>query len=111
MAKKKRQKKEKLYAKDPFCFWCRRSLSIYGILLSGQPHPEDMATLDHLRSRLNPERRNGLDYPGQIQIVLSCPGCNKARSDKEQEKLGIDELRRRAKAYPGIGRLENRKVL
>ena len=58
------------------------------------PH---LATLDHLRSRLDPER--GSDW--QESTVLACWECNHRRGAEEvKSKLSLEEQRERAKSWP-----------
>jgi hypothetical protein len=56
--------------------------------------PDDMATLDHLYSRLNPERKPNLC--GEERTVLACWGCNFERGKDEYAQLSIEEKRKRS---------------
>ena len=55
-----------------------------------------MATLDHLRSRLDPTRYEKAG-PNEERTVLSCYRCNVERGKQEELNLSIEELRQRAK--------------
>jgi hypothetical protein len=63
-----------------------------------QKHPPDNeATIDHLDSRLSPER--GM-YPGLVRHVLACRVCNGRRAAEEERRLSSEELWRRSGSYP-----------
>jgi|SRR5688572_2867262 len=91
-----------LFKKWPYCYWCRRQLTLDGNPNGRGPVPENFATLDHLRSRLHPERQT--PNPNcEERIVLACPTCNQKRSTEETRALSKEELWRRSGAYPGVG--------
>ena len=82
--------RENLMKKNPRCYWCEKRL-VY-VKMDGGPLPANFPTIDHINSRLMfPEGR-----PKQGKRVLSCPGCNQDRANKEMKTLGIDEIRRRS---------------
>lgn len=59
---------------------------------------ERMATIEHLRSRLNPGRRSP-QREGEDRTILLCSKCNQDRNTKETEALGLPELHRRASLH------------
>lgn len=79
---------EKLMAINPHCHWCGcKVIKLKG--LSGQ-QPDNYATLDHLRHKLDPNR--GRD--SKESTVLACYRCNQKRNreffnslTKEQKTL------------------------
>jgi hypothetical protein len=98
---KQRNRRNRLFAQNPVCHWC-------GVLTS---HPHEygakaqnglwklqnpkyhMATLDHLDSKLNPNRGK---RKGKKRTVLACIECNEYRSYLELTAVPLQELHRRA---------------
>lgn len=72
-SKRRRRRREALFAQDPHCFWCGK---LVVLTLAKQ---RNAATLDHLYSRLHPSRRDN----GIAQTVLACRACNIQRGDYE----------------------------
>lgn len=93
----KTNRRDRLFRKHPFCHWCGRrlicprSLTVNGRLPKG--YVPNMATIDHIDSRLSPERGK---HPGKVRTVLSCRKCNELRAAAEVERIGIEEERRRS---------------
>lgn len=74
----------KLYLLDKFkiCFWCKVKVKDYGNREEEQkigiPDPDDMATIDHTKSRF-------LRIKGEVvEKVLACNKCNQERSRNKQ---------------------------
>lgn len=89
---------KKLWEADPKCHWCGKPTVLIlvppGVAIGGRVF--NAATIDHLRSRLDPNRQepnSGVD----IRTVLACWRCNQQRNDFEQASISVEELRRRAK--------------
>jgi hypothetical protein len=57
--------------------------------------PEDMATIEHLRSRLHPKRQE-IPENGEKRIAVACRKCNNEQGSIEQAEVPLEELRRRA---------------
>lgn len=71
-----------LWARDPHCHWCGRLTAYATPLLSvgvRVPPPNDLATVDHLDSRLSGRRGQ---TPGE-RTVLACYACNQNRGAAE----------------------------
>lgn len=83
MAKRFGKYRRRLWERNPHCFWC----GIVTIWYQGETRtpPLNSATIDHIRSRLTPERsrRDENWQPGKI--VLACWKCNNDRCRMEQE--------------------------
>lgn len=63
--------------------------------------PPNLATRDHLRSRLDPTRHEPPKGAGsERRIVLACWKCNGDRARHEQLSQPVEELWRRAGRYP-----------
>lgn len=88
---KNQHRRERLWNKDPRCFWC-------GVVTKptnkhGGKQENDMATLDHVYSRLDPKRKQNLNL--EVKTVLSCYLCNQKRGKeamiryKKQKELNI----------------------
>lgn len=76
-----------MHAQNPYCYWCNTLtiLNPKGVELDTRKVP-NLATLDHLYSKLNPYRtipcRNN-----EIRIVLACYKCNNKRSQIEEREI------------------------
>lgn len=89
------KRKYKLWAENPHCYWCGR-LTIIVKLKPFEKSPPNLATVDHIRSRLNPER--GSDK--KVNTVLSCFECNGRRAEKETEGTSLEEIWQRSRRRP-----------
>ena len=74
------------------CFWCDRPLRIQQ--QRGGRLPDDYPTVDHLRDKFHPGRRE--TNKGERRYVVACPPCNHARGVGEQSCVPLDELQRRS---------------
>lgn len=89
-------RKLRLWNKDPHCHWC-------GVLTVIIDHPklknppDNLATVDHLRSKLNAQR--GVDH--RVNTVLACLKCNNRRAlEEERRVLSLEDKRRRSGRWP-----------
>lgn len=93
-----RSLKLQLYEEDPRCYWCRRETKLTNIPnIKGQPDPL-MATIDHVISRLNPQRWV-VRKEGEMRKVLACYECNHKRSEQEVNALPKEEIFRRSQGF------------
>ena len=82
--KKLRKVRRKLWEQNPHCHWCGCLTDWYN-----PPNgnlPPNAATIDHLLSRLNPERYY-LPYYPQSLMVIACYKCNTERGAREEREL------------------------
>ncbi|HTG95745.1 MAG TPA: hypothetical protein VL866_24300 [Pyrinomonadaceae bacterium] len=70
----------RLFHADPHCFWCGQK-TLYGAV--GNPL---QTTVDHLYSRLHPERANRYREQKGVLHVLACSVCNNERGVCEQQQ-------------------------
>jgi hypothetical protein len=70
----------RLFRADPHCFWCGQ-VTLYGVV--GNPL---QATVDHLYSRLHPERADRYREQKGVLHVLACAACNNERGVCEQQR-------------------------
>lgn len=71
--------RRRLFRIDPHCFWCGRTVFL------NVPHATPtLATVDHLYSRLHPQRLNKYREQSGVLHVLACHECNSYRSVCEQ---------------------------
>lgn len=91
--KKGKASRDIKFAEHPFCHWCGVKL-IHPRDVTTKTHPDNMATLDHLRSKFDPKRPNR--KPGEQRWFLSCKKCNMERGRADEKAQPIEELRRRA---------------
>lgn len=76
-----------LFQADPHCHWCGR-LTVWWAETG--PGPDNAATIDHLRSRLDPKRgKRG----GGPHTVLACRRCNQLRATYEVARITPQEDR------------------
>ena len=97
--KRKQKRLRNLWQRNPHCAWCGCKTRL--IHQKGGALPGDAATLDHIRSKLDPLRRAGgrIGKPWE-ENVLACYGCNHERGRQEYLALPIEEQRRRSQCYP-----------
>jgi hypothetical protein len=65
-------KRARLHAENPRCYWC----DVVTVLEIVTPHNPTTATIDHLYSKLHPERNVAVNVH---KIVLACHECNNER--------------------------------
>lgn len=92
-----RRRRIRLFNVSPFCHWCGCALVLVDQHI-GHP-PDNAATIDHLRSRLHPARREP-NHAMEERTVLACRKCNQRRSTQENDALSREEQRRRSGSYP-----------
>lgn len=88
----RRQKIRLFERQDGKCHWCGEQMLDPAIIYEDK-QPDNLATLDHLDSRLSEERGKHSD---NIRRVLACRRCNGNRGAKEQAQLSEFELWRRS---------------
>ena len=86
----------RLHRADPHCFWCGQ-ITVLESMQRG--HSGNLATVDHLYSRLHPERtkryRSALDSR-HVLHVLACFDCNCERGTLEQQgRIFVPKLQER----------------
>ena len=74
------------------CYWCGQPV-IDWVARRRVPTPDNAATIDHLHSRLSPERGK---HHGEYTLVVACNACNNRRGEEEQRALGIEAIRERS---------------
>lgn len=77
------------------CHWCKQitRLPEHCTIGRGEALPDDLATIDHLDSRLSDERGT---RPGEARTVMACWRCNFRRGAREVLALPLEELHRRS---------------
>ena len=91
------RKRAKLFAEqDGRCHWCNQPMLPSWTYRKGVRVPDNLATLEHLDSRLSKERGK---HPGERRVVLACNVCNEARNKQEQAQLSIEELHARSQQH------------
>jgi hypothetical protein len=92
-----RKRRNKLFQEDPHCHWCGRELILPEECKQDKQNwqPDNMATIDHLRSRFSINRQEP-NHTKETRLVLACYRCNEVRNDQEQATISIEELHRRA---------------
>lgn len=79
------------------CFWCDR-LTVLPPVGEGRRKfiPDNEATIDHLDSRLSPERGR---HPGKYRRVMACLLCNNRRREWNVRLLPQDQWRQCGNLY------------
>ena len=90
------RRRDRLFKIHPYCYWC--GCKLLKCCKQNRKKP-DVATIDHLRSKLDPSRQI-IDNSQNPRTVLSCNKCNQERAKKEVSKLTKKDLWERAKRYP-----------
>lgn len=100
-----REARNRKWANDPHCHWCGKLTKLPPPRVRGKKHVQehDWATLDHLVSRFEAEKRRNAK-PGEKRWVLACFECNNRRAREEDKRIPIEELRRRSGRDPDTGR-------
>lgn len=92
------RQRKRLHALNPRCHWCGVETVLpasAGDRLRKAFNARE-ATIDHLRSRLDPSRTIPATG-GEQRHVLACKKCNGERAAAENAALPLTELHRRAK--------------
>ena len=87
--KRLKNRRWRLWEENPHCHWCGKKLKW------------KKSTIDHLDSRLSPERGK---HCGTIRTVLSCSPCNNKRGIEETSRLPKYELWIRGNSFPKINK-------
>ncbi len=103
-----KKRRERLFAKNPHCHWCK-CLTVPPNP-NGGGGPDNMATLDHLFSRLVKQPKYVGD--GRTPVtVLACRKCNHARAVQDEVNMGSEAYKAYAYGlfeqrcyYKGLGR-------
>lgn len=101
-------RRRNLWKADPHCHWCGiETVSLTHEETKGKLPPLNMATLDHLHSRLDPARLEAVK-PGECRTVLACWKCNHERGREEQKRLGLQkrDMKQLDKLIERVRRLE-----
>jgi hypothetical protein len=75
------------------CHWCGRITQLLPRVPKRKWHPLDMATRDHLRSKLNERRWEPVREKREYRIVLACRECNQRRARHEELLVGMEKLK------------------
>lgn len=98
MGRNYKRQREQMWRRNPRCYWCGRHTRLLNI--NGGLQPPDMATIDHLFSRINEDRRNhsaGIwkvshsGNPYVVRRVLACYACNSERGRRETKLTHLRE--------------------
>ena len=93
-----KRRRDKLFSENPYCYWCGCVVIHPETIERKETQPKNMATIDHLRDRLNSSRTEP-NPNREIRTVLSCKDCNEKRSRESEKALPIEELRIRSKNH------------
>lgn len=85
MSRKIRERRERLWAKaNGICYWCNIKTVMPKRGVHNSTPTNDLATVDHLRSRLNTSRHEP-NVTNEERTVLSCWQCNNIRGILDQK--------------------------
>ncbi len=75
----RQNRRRALWRKDPRCFWCGK-ITILRRVNGGEQHPDNMATLEHIIHKMDPNRGKKMSKnKGKNSTVLACRECNNSR--------------------------------
>ena len=94
-ARSQKRRRDRLFGESNCCFWCGCWLVHPENFGRHESCPDNMATLDHLRDRLNPKRTEP-NQNCEPRTVLSCKKCNELNGKKSEQDLSDGELQRRS---------------
>lgn len=95
MSRNRRSHLMRLYKHYPYCHWCQqRVVPPPAPAPQGFRPPKDMATLDHVYSRLSTD-----DPMLRREKVLACHECNHRRGEQDCTQRYKDEHRKRSTQY------------
>ena len=94
-----RTRRNNLFNQHPFCHWCKCKLTHPKFVKRGDTQPDNMATIDHLRNRLDFNRTEP-NTEREARTVLSCKKCNQDRGDESVKSLTKEQLWSRSGSYP-----------
>src|SRR3990167_2955056 len=97
MARTLRRQLERFHAASRLCHWCRKPTVLKSLWRlqnwGNKPFPDNMATIDHLHSKMSPLRSQRFP-PQTITHVLACRKCNQERSRIElKAKLDLQRIK------------------
>jgi hypothetical protein len=74
-----RERKERLFKKNPHCYWCGTRVILHNHDEENNILNDNTATLDHIITK---KIKKILGYTPHGKTVLSCFKCNRLRGDK-----------------------------
>lgn len=95
--RKWRRKLMLMHRQKGSCYWCNCKMILLPVDL-GRLRPLNLATIDHLRDRFHPLRREP-SRNCEERTVLACWRCNNERGSAAQAAQPIEELRRRSRQH------------
>lgn len=97
--------RDRLWKACPFCVYCGMITILPQNIVKGRDkfgklryYPDNMTTIDHLRSRYDPKRQ--IHDRNERRYILSCLKCNNERGKEETKKIKIKKLWKLSKRYP-----------
>lgn len=84
----------RMWLRDSQCFYCHEETVLMMRRKRQIKLRQDAATIEHLRSRLHPNRQEPAH--GDVRWVLACHKCNHQRGREDEAALSIDELHKRS---------------
>jgi hypothetical protein len=95
----------RLWMESPNCYWCGRETVLATPLPGFGPGTPLLATVDHVITRREKDRRAKLAATGATLHVLACFECN-----HERGSTPFAQFRPRKKSVPGKGRKYRREI-
>ena len=89
--------RRRLWERDPHCYYCG-AVTEWRELDGGKRPTPNMATLEHLRMRIDKNRTE--PSHGERRIVLACRKCNNKEGNRRYNSLPRRELWERSGGYP-----------
>lgn len=96
--KLRRRRRALFHQQHGICWWCKRPMELEAPVERHKPMPPRLCTIDHLRDRFDPTRREKAS--GDQRLVAACWQCNMERGSQRQAQRPIEELHERAQRHP-----------
>jgi hypothetical protein len=98
-ARMRRRRATLFKQQDGKCYWCECPMLFVAYIPKRQRMPKDLCTIDHLRDRFDPARRERCK-PGEQRLVAACWECNNRRGRERQAQISKKTLNRRSRNHP-----------
>ena len=97
------QRRKRLFKKNPYCVHCGVKMILpeeIGYINQSnnrrklKSYPDNLCTIDHIFSKVHPLKISGELKKGKT--IICCSKCNNRKGNEDVQKLGIEEIRKRA---------------
>lgn len=94
--------RKRMFKDNPNCPFCNVLMVLPESLSDSSRGQNNMCTIEHIYSRLNPLRNRN----NRNEIMILCMKCNANKARAEEKVLGLNNLQKRSKIHQNIKRNE-----